>query len=540
MSYRRSTTAGQSRRKPLAIVLSVAIAALGLSVAPIAVSSASATSATSLSADMLKDLNVWRVAQGAAPIKLDAAWGVSIADENRYEFTEDGGGGEEEPTGAEIAAFVLAPDDGADQFEVGNFAAIDSTSAMALELAQDVEGTDGATTTFFEDNYMGIGAFEFSGRWYADLNAADFSAPFTSPSPKPHVTITGTAKVGDTLTAHSSIKESHSTGVEYIWFGVEGPEESGPTYTVTSDDIGSRIYAIVAVETDGHDLNDGYAETASVPVPSVIPGIVTVTGDRYVGHVLTVNPGTWTPLDTTLTYQWYSDNFAIQGATDQTYTQVGADVGHLITVRVYGSTSDEEFIPSSFKTTTTVKTGGPTITNTTPPSISGTDTVGQLLTVDPGLWDGTATFTYQWSVGGAAVSGATKSTFVIPANAYSVTGKTVSVAVTAHEAGYSDTTVATDPTATIAGLSFTESGAASFTGTAAVGDTIKAVHPTYTPTPTTYTYEWQLAGVTKSTSSSYKIPASDSGDILTLMITASKSGYVSDTRSDDISVAVAG
>jgi hypothetical protein len=53
--------------------------------------------------------------------------------------------------------------------------------------------------------------------------------------------------------------------------------------------------------------------------------------------------------------------------------------------------------------------------NTVAPTITGTATVGETLTAVPGTWTGTETpvISYQWNVAGAAVAGATASTFVL-------------------------------------------------------------------------------------------------------------------------------
>ena len=53
--------------------------------------------------------------------------------------------------------------------------------------------------------------------------------------------------------------------------------------------------------------------------------------------------------------------------------------------------------------------------NSVPPSITGTTTVGQTLTAANGTWSGspTITYAYQWKRGGANISGATASTYVL-------------------------------------------------------------------------------------------------------------------------------
>ena len=524
---RKSAKAG---RKPVAIILSIAIAALGLSIAPLAVSTASASTATTLRADVLKDLNKWRVAQGAKAIKLTSRLnGVVQAEVESYGSLFEGS----LPPLSYYVAEADAPTGGINQFESEGLGTPGSTSAQALEIAQSIEIDDGATTDFLTDNYAGIGVAKFEGRWDVFIDAAQYTKFFSSSS-KPHVTITGKAIVGSTLTAHSTIKESASTEVDYTWL-VEGePVGDDDTYTPCDCDLGLKVSVVVTVSQSGKDSNSGWATTSSaVILPSVMPAPAVVTGDRYVGHDLTATTGTWAPEDVLLSYQWLRDDFPIPGATDDTYTQMPSDVGHKITVRIWGDADSGEYLSSSVKSTTTVKTGGPTLTNTTPPSISGTDTVGQTLTADPGVWtEGTPTFTYQWLVNGTAVSGATAKTFKIPTSAYSAAGKTVTVAVTAHETGYSATKVTSDPTPTIAGLTFGATGALGFTGTASVGSTIKALLPAYAPKPTSIAYSWSIGGTVVSTKSSYTIKPADSGATITLQVTAAKGGYVADVETD--------
>jgi hypothetical protein len=193
-------------------------------------------------------------------------------------------------------------------------------------------------------------------------------------------------------------------------------------------------------------------------------------------------------------------------------------------------------LPAYAVSTTKVKTAAPLLENDAAPSITGDATVGQTLTVSPGDWvqpDGsTLAFSYQWKVGGVAVTGAagTGTTFIVPATAV---GKTITVVETASASGYTATSKESDPTSAVVGLLFTVTGSPTYSGTLAVGKTITAVPPTYDPAPTKFTYKWTLGTKVLSTKSTLKIPSSAVGKTITLEITASKTGYQTDTRGDD-------
>jgi hypothetical protein len=70
-------------------------------------------------------------------------------------------------------------------------------------------------------------------------------------------------------------------------------------------------------------------------------------------------------------------------------------------------------------------------TNAVIPAISGIAQVGVTLTAQPGTWTGNPTFTYQWKLDGANISGATDSTYVV---LFAQIGSYLSVAVTGTNA----------------------------------------------------------------------------------------------------------
>jgi hypothetical protein len=72
-------------------------------------------------------------------------------------------------------------------------------------------------------------------------------------------------------------------------------------------------------------------------------------------------------------------------------------------------------------------------------------------------------------------------------------------------------------------------------GTLKVGKTVSAVTGTWSPTPSSFTYQWRrdnvpIAGATKST---YKIVAADAGHALSVFVTGHKPGYYSGSIDND-------
>jgi hypothetical protein len=73
------------------------------------------------------------------------------------------------------------------------------------------------------------------------------------------------------------------------------------------------------------------------PTPKVIAGAPTISGKALVGKKLTAHPGSWTPGDATLTYQWLRNGVPIAGATGSTYKLKNKDKGKKISVTVTGA-----------------------------------------------------------------------------------------------------------------------------------------------------------------------------------------------------------
>lgn len=155
-----------------------------------------------------------------------------------------------------------------------------------------------------------------------------------------------------------------------------------------------------------------------------------VTGTEEVGETLTCDNGTWDGSPTTYTKQWYvgdeadgSDGEAIEGETAGTYVVLEADVERFIHCKVIASKSaDLDDFSAPTMSNVTAAIGWP-VENTVAPALSGTEQVGETLTVTDGTWTGEPdTFVYAWYVGDAAngsdgvvIAGETANTYLLDA-----------------------------------------------------------------------------------------------------------------------------
>lgn len=164
------------------------------------------------------------------------------------------------------------------------------------------------------------------------------------------------------------------------------------------------------------------------------------------------------------------------------------------------------------------------LVNTTAPKISGSPVAGAKLSASAGSWSPAASSsTYQWFVNGAAVSGATGSTWTVPSG--TAVGSKITVRVTASAAELSPVS-ATSAAVTVV-KPFTKQPTPKVSGTVKVGSTLTAKPGTWSPTAT-LRYQWNRGGaaISGATKSKYKVQLADVGQKLTVTVTGSKTGYL--------------
>ena len=160
-------------------------------------------------------------------------------------------------------------------------------------------------------------------------------------------TITGTAQVGETLTANTSgVADADGLSnvqYEYQWLAddAEVAGATGSTYTLVADDMGKAISVSVSFTDDADNeetLTSGATEAAAARPNSLATGAPTISGTVQVGETLTANTSGIADADglddVSFTYQWLADDSDISGATNATYTLAAADEGKAVKVEV--------------------------------------------------------------------------------------------------------------------------------------------------------------------------------------------------------------
>ena len=158
--------------------------------------------------------------------------------------------------------------------------------------------------------------------------------------------ISGTAQVGDTLTAVTSgIEDANrldNVTFNHQWLAdnADIAGATGGSYILADADEGKTIKVQVSFTDDGgnDEILTSVATAAVAPKPnSPATGAPTISGTAQAGETLTSSTTGIADGDgltsATFTYQWLADDADIAGATGSTYTLVGADEGKAIKVR---------------------------------------------------------------------------------------------------------------------------------------------------------------------------------------------------------------
>ena len=160
-------------------------------------------------------------------------------------------------------------------------------------------------------------------------------------------TITGTAQVGETLTAETTgIADTDgldNASFAYQWLADDADisEETGKTYALTEADEGKTVKVQVSFTDDAanEETLTSTATDAVAGLPnSPATGAPTITGTAQVGETLTAETTGIADTDgldnASFAYQWLADDADISEETGSTYALTEADEGKTVKVQV--------------------------------------------------------------------------------------------------------------------------------------------------------------------------------------------------------------
>jgi hypothetical protein len=358
----------------------------------------------------------------------------------------------------------------------------------------------------YNDRYASINKRSVTNFTFLKVTVSEPPLPALTGS----VSITGTAEVGQTLTANTDYLDG-SGDISYQW--KRGSTEIGTnssTYVPQVADVGSTI--TLTVTRAGYSGSISSAPTASV-IYSALTGTVSITGTAEVGQTLTANTDSLGGSGA-ISYQWKRGSTEI-GTNSSTYVPQVDDVGSTITVTVTRAynTGSVSSIPTA---PVTILPLSGTV------SIDGNAIVGETLTANTGSLGGSGDITYQWKRSSANVGSNSKTYVAQTADV----GSTITVTVTR---AYNSGNVDSDP---IGPVIYPElPGTVSITGNAVVGQMLTANTGSLGGSGT-ISYQWKrwILGVSTdigTNSSTYVPQLPDVGSTITVTVTrAYNSGSV--------------
>ena len=255
------------------------------------------------------------------------------------------------------------------------------------------------------------------------------------------------------------------------------------------------------------------AQTSGPPPAPVNSTLPVISGTTTLGSVLTTTNGTWTNSPISYTYQWKRGATNI-GTNTTTYTLVTADSGAAITC-VVTATNASGSTPATSNTITAQTYSSPV--NTVAPVISGSTTLGSVLSSTTGTWNGnpSPTYAYQWKRGATNI-GTNSSTYTL---VQADSTASITCVVTATNALGSANS--TSNTITAGNYAPVNTVAPVISGATTLGSVLTATTGTWNNSPSSFAYQWKRGATNVGTNANtYTLVMADSAAVMTCVVTA--------------------
>ena len=388
------------------------------------------------------------------------------------------------------------------------------TSTGPVSVTPDAEGNGAVVvrvvSTDYPANYTNPYLANYTRGWYVGRGAPTTltfgGGANAQPSGAP--TISGTAQVGQTLTASAS-GITDGDGLDdaefsYQWVSNDGAVDrdiqgaTGATYTLTSFEVEDTIKVLVSFADDAgnYQILASAATGEVAPAPNITAtGAPVVVGTAMVGQTLSADTSAISDhngmTNSTFSYQWISNNGEkdtpvppLFGGNLSTYTVLSGDEGDTLKVQV-SFVDDGGNTETLTSTPTAVVSSGVNRQATGAPTIGGIAQVDQVLTADiSGLADDDGVpeeafrFNYHWKSKYPSedqyqeLERSSAPTYRIAAGDV---GKVIAVTVSFHDELHYQESLTSEPTDVVASSPNTRAmGLPTIGGTARVGETLTA------------------------------------------------------------------
>jgi hypothetical protein len=160
----------------------------------------------------------------------------------------------------------------------------------------------------------------------------------TPPTPK----VTGTTRVGSTLTVSAGTWSPKPSSLKYQWYvsGKAVKKATSATYKLPASAKGKVVSVKVTAAKAGYTSVSKTVKTVKVAAGVFTkPSTPKITGKAKVGTTLKAGLGTWSPKPSSYKYQWYLNGKKVKGATSSKFKLPKSAKGKRVTVRVAASKS---------------------------------------------------------------------------------------------------------------------------------------------------------------------------------------------------------
>lgn len=202
-------------------------------------------------------------------------------------------------------------------------------------------------------------------------------------------TVTGTARVGETLTATDGTWTPAGTTASYQWLrdGVPIAGATARTRVLRAADLGARISVEVTAARAQFDPARATSEETDPVTPGALANATApaILGSTRVDRTLSAAPGSWTPLSVEgYAYQWLRDGSPIDDATDATYLLTDDDLGAAIGLRVTATKAGYESASATAAPTAAIRPANraPSVEVTLAPGTTGTAPYAARIEID--------------------------------------------------------------------------------------------------------------------------------------------------------------